>query len=245
VGVVKEHLCDVIAFAPHPDDAELCCGGTLALLASMDYRVGVIDLTDGERGTRGTPAERRRERERASEVLGLHLREGLGLPDTGISSSEPAHREAVVAALREHRPAIVLAPHWADRHPDHIEGSALVTASFFLAGAAKFGEGEPFKPRALAYYQGSAEFQPSVVVDISKFFERKMKAVECYSSQFSEPRDGEPATDIAHPHFLERVRARARHYGLMVGVEYGEPFYVKAPPVAADLVEFLVPGGGD
>lgn len=233
-------MLDLLAFAPHPDDAELACGGTLLRLSSMGYRVGVVDLTEGELGTRGTPGKRDRERKKASLALGLSLREGLGLPDMGLSGVDRAQLEAVVKALRRHRPAVVLAPHWEDRHPDHVEGSALVTHAFFLAGAAKFtGRSEPFKPVALAYYLGSLDFEPSFVVDISGQFDGKMEAVSCYSSQFSPRLPGEPETDIAHPHFLERVRARARHYGLMAGAEYGEPYLVKKPIALDDPIAVL------
>jgi bacillithiol biosynthesis deacetylase BshB1 len=230
----------LIAYAPHPDDAELFCGGTLSKMSSAGYGAGVVDLTEGERGTRGSPETRSKEREKASKTLGLALREGLGLPDMGLAGTDRGQLEAVVASLRQHRPRLVLAPHWEDRHPDHVEGSKLVTSAFFLAGAAKFGEGAPFKPSAIIYYQGSQEFAPSLIVDISGQFEAKMKAIECYSSQFS-PRSGdEPETDIAHPHFLERVRSRARHYGLLIGAEYGEPFLVKGPVGVSDPVGLLV-----
>jgi bacillithiol biosynthesis deacetylase BshB1 len=233
-------MLDLLAFAPHPDDAELACGGTLLRLSSMGYRVGVVDLTEGELGTRGTARRRSMERAKASRALGLAVREGLGLPDMGLSGVDRAQLEAVVGAVRAHRPAVVLAPHWEDRHPDHVEGSALVTHAFFLAGAAKFTSGsKPFKPSALAYYLGSLDFEPSFVVDVSDQFEGKMKAIGCYSSQFSPRLPGEPETDIAHPHFLERIRARARHYGLMAGVEYGEPYLVKRPIALGDPIAVL------
>jgi bacillithiol biosynthesis deacetylase BshB1 len=233
---------DVLAFAPHPDDAELGCGGTLARLAAMGYKVGVVDLTEGEAGTRGSPDARSRERKRATEMLGLKLREGAALPDTGLSRSDRGQLEIVVRALRRHLPSVVLAPHWGDRHPDHVEGSHLVESAVFLAGTSRFGEGSgPFKPKALAYYPGSYELEPSFVVDISAQFETKMDAILCYSSQFSKRAAGEPKTDIAHPHFLERIEARARHFGLMVGVEYGEPFFMKRPVVLSDPIDILAP----
>jgi bacillithiol biosynthesis deacetylase BshB1 len=233
-------MLDLLAFAPHPDDAELACGGTLLRLSSIGYKVGVVDLTEGELGTRGSARTRSRERAKASRALGLALRKGLGLPDMGLSGVDRTQLEAVVKSIRTHRPAVVLAPHWEDRHPDHVEGSALVTHAFFLAGAAKFtGRTRPFKPSALAYYLGSLDFEPSFVVDISGQFGGKMEAIECYSSQFSPRLPGEPETDIAHPHFLERVRARARHYGLMAGVEYGEPYLVKRPVALGDPIAVL------
>jgi len=213
-------------------------------MAAMGYDVGVIDLTEGEAGTRGDPDERSRERELATEVLGLSVREGLGLPDTRVVRSDRDQLEKVVDALRRHRPRVVLAPHWEDRHPDHTEGSRLVTGAFFFAGAAAFGKGsEAFKPEALGYYPGSLEFDPSFVVDISEQFETKMRAIACYSSQFSPRSPGEPATDISDPRFLEKIRARARHYGLMVGVDYGEPILMKRPVVVSDPIEILAPRG--
>jgi bacillithiol biosynthesis deacetylase BshB1 len=235
-------MCDLIAYAPHPDDAELFCGGTLARMSGLGYRVGVVDLTEGESGTRGSPETRREERAKATETLGLAVRSGLCLPDMGLDATDRGQLEAVVASLRELRPRVVLAPYWGDRHPDHIEGSRLVTSAVFLAGAAKFGAGTPHKASAVAYYQGSLEFVPSFVVDISGQFETKMNAIECYASQFSPRGAGEPETDIAHPHFLERVRARARHYGLMTGAEYGEPFLVKGPLATPDPIALLAAG---
>lgn len=238
-------MCDLIAYAPHPDDAELFCGGTLVGLSSKGYRVGVVDLTEGERGTRGTPEKRAKERDAASKVLGLALREGLELPDMGLVGTDAGQLETVVASIRSRRPKVILAPHWEDRHPDHVEASKLVTGAAFLAGAAKFGEGAPFKPTALAYYQGRFEMSPSFVVDISEHFERKMEAIRCYASQFSPRTAGEPETEIADPLFIEKIRARARHYGAMIGVEYGEPFLLKDPVGIADAIELLARGPGN
>jgi bacillithiol biosynthesis deacetylase BshB1 len=237
---VAIRMCDLIAYAPHPDDAELFCGGTLLRLSTMGYRVGVVDLTEGESGTRGTPETRSKERENATKVLGLAVRKGLKLPDMGLLGTDRVQLEAVVASIREHRPKLVLAPHWGDRHPDHVEGSKLVTSAVFLAGAARFGIGEPFKPPAVAYYQGSLEFVPSLIVDIGEQYEKKLEAIGCYVSQFSRRLPEEPATDIAHPHFLARVAARARHYGLMIGAEFGEPFFVKGPVGISDPIGLLV-----
>jgi bacillithiol biosynthesis deacetylase BshB1 len=237
-------MVDLLAVAPHPDDAELGCGGTLARLASMGYKVGVVDLTEGESGTRGVPEVRHAEKERASRVLGLALREGLGLPDTALARSDRGQLEKLVRAFRLHRPQVVLAPHWADLHPDHVEAAYLTAGAFFLAGVSKFGSGAaPFRPAALAYYPGRLEFEPSFIVDISAQFETKMEAIDCYLSQFSMRAPEEPATDIAHPHFLEKIRARARHYGLMVGVEYGEPFFIERPLMLSDPLTILTPKG--
>ncbi len=233
-------MLDVLAFAPHPDDAELGGGGTLILLSSLGYKVGVVDLTEGEMGTRGDAQTRSGEKEKASRVLGLRHREGLRLPDMGLCRTDRGQLESVVRAMRKSKAAVVLAPHWQDRHPDHVEGSFLVAYGFFLSAAANFcGDTEPFKPAALAYYQGSVEFDPTFVVDVSGRFEKKMEAVRCYASQFSPRSAGETETDISHPFFLERVKARARHYGLMVGVEYGEPFFMKRPVGVRDPFELL------
>jgi bacillithiol biosynthesis deacetylase BshB1 len=233
---------DLLAYAPHPDDAELACGGTLARLVTMGYNVGVVDLTEGESGTRGTPETRSSERKKATDVLGLKIRERVGLPDTGVNRSDRGQLEKVVQSLRRYRPRVVLAPHWGDRHPDHVEASHLVASAVFMAGVSRFGkDSPPFKSSALVYYPGSLDFAPSLVVDISAQFETKMRAIACYSSQFSLRSPGEPATDIAHPHFLERVKARARHFGLMVGVEYGEPFFLKRPVAISDPIGILAP----
>ncbi len=241
-------MMDLVAFAPHPDDAELGCGGALIALCSMGYRVGVVDLTEGEMGTRGTPQSRAREREKASRTIGLHLREGLGLPDMGLARNDAGQVQAIVESIRRLKPSVVLAPHWEDRHPDHVEAAALITNAFFLSGAARFdASGPPFKPSGLIYYQGSLEFAPSFIMDVSSSFERKMEAVGCYVSQFSPRSPNEPETEIADPHFLERVRARARHYGLLAGVEYGEPYFTKRPVTVTDPIALFAfkSGGGD
>jgi bacillithiol biosynthesis deacetylase BshB1 len=214
----------------------------------MGYKVGVVDLTEGEFGTRGTPKVRAQEREGASRTMGLAVREGLGLPDMGLVRTEEGQIKAVVEAIRRLRPSLVLAPHWEDRHPDHVEGSVLVTSAFFFSGVARFAPGsDPFRPSGLIYYQGSLEFDPSFIVDISAGFEKKMEAIASYASQFSPRSPNEPETEIAHPHFLERVRARGRHYGLMAGVEYGEPYFTKRPVVVSDPISLIVPklGGGN
>ncbi len=229
---------DLLAIGAHPDDVEMACGGALALATAAGHRVVVADLTGGEMSTAGTPEQRRRERDRASEVLGLAGRVALDLPDAALGS-EPAHREALVALLRELRPRIVLAPHTDDRHPDHAATGRLVREAAFLAGVEKVGTGAPHRPTRLYHYLMHHTVEPTFVLDVSDVWERRMESVRAYESQFGAPA-GEASTEIGEPAFLEMIAARAVVYGAMVGVERGEPYVTVGPLLATGL-----PGLGD
>ena len=178
---------DLLAFGPHPDDAELLCGGTLALMADRGYRVGVVDLTAGEMGTRGSVSSRRAEARAAAEILGLVHREGLDLPDAGIDDTDD-QRARVTRVLRKLKPRTVIIPFTEGRHPDHGAASRLVRSACFLAGLASYapGGGTPVKPSKilLATAFRDHDSDPRFVVDITPTFERKMAAVRCYGSQF-------------------------------------------------------------
>ena len=228
-------MLDVLAVGPHPDDLELAAGGTLAKLARAGRSVGMLDLTAGERGTRGTPEIRRREAEEAARHLGVEFRECLGLPDGGLSRYEPAHLAAVVAALRTRRPRIVVTMHGDDDHPDHVEGAALVERAAYVAGLknASGADGEPHRPRAVLFAMGRRGFVPGVVVDVTGSYEAKRRALAAYRSQFFRDPDDPLVTSISEPGFLDRVEARDRYHGGMVGAEFGEPFFLRGP----------VPGG--
>jgi bacillithiol biosynthesis deacetylase BshB1 len=223
---------DVLALAAHPDDAEVGCGGVL--LRSMDWgrRVGVIDLTRGEAATRGDPETRRRERDRATKLLGLAVRTGLDLPD-GALGTEPEHRLAVVRAIRELRPEVVLAPYPEDRHPDHAAAGRLAREAAFLASVAGVGEGPAHRPRALFHYMLHHQFDPSFVVDVSDVWDRKMEAVAAYESQFGTGPG--PATALAGGRFLELLEARATVHGAMVGVRRAEAYRAAGPIGLSDL----------
>jgi bacillithiol biosynthesis deacetylase BshB1 len=229
---------EVLAIGAHPDDAEVGCGGTLILAAGAGLRVGVADLTAGERATRGTAAERRAERHRASDAMGLTVRLSLDLPDTGLGT-DPGHRDALVRLIRDVRPTVVLAPYPEDRHPDHAAAGRLVREVSFLAGVPKAGDGDgdAHRPARLYHYMVNQPFAPSFVVDISRVWARKMEAVRAYGSQFGST-EGEPPTDLSGGRFLEVVEASATFHGAMIGVERGEPFSCPGPVPLAFLPGF-------
>ena len=243
---------DLLAFGPHPDDVELGCGGLLATLSAAGYRVGVVDLTRGEKASRGTPAIRAQETAEATRILGLAVRENLGLPDTGLSpytgidAPDPERAErsqlaAVVAAIRRHRPAVVLAPWSEARHPDHAAASALCTNALFYAGVRRF-ETAPATERhtgaRLLYYPLRHVFEPSFIVDVSDAAERKMAALRCYRSQLE--RDGSGDETLASsPFTLQVVEARDRFYGAMIGTRCGEPYRSPAALGLRDPVAFF------
>lgn len=216
---------DVLAVAAHPDDAEVGCGGVLIQAAGAGLRVGVADLTAGERATRGSPRRRSAERDRATEIMGLVARLELGLPDGGLGA-DPGHRDAVISLIREVRPAMVLAPYPEDRHPDHAAAGKLVREGSFMAGVARVGEGEPHRPDRLYHYMVNHPFTPSFVVDVSAVWERKMEAVLAFESQFG---GEEPETALSGGDFLSMIEARARFHGAMIGAERGEAFHTSGP----------------
>ncbi|MFN3596597.1 MAG: bacillithiol biosynthesis deacetylase BshB1 [Rubricoccaceae bacterium] len=236
---------DVLALAAHPDDVELCAGGTMCLLAKQGYRTGIVDFTRGELGTRGTPETRLAEAQRASEILGLAARENLGLPDGGLDDT-PAHRLAVIRAVRRHRPAVVLLNAPEDRHPDHGHAARLAAHALFYAGLARIETEDddgspqaPWRPFHALHYMQAVEFTPTLVVDVTDVWEQRMAALMAFESQFGVS-DGAPQTFIANPGFLEWVEARARAYGYRIGATYGEPLLYRHGPIGvSDLGAFL------
>ena len=222
---------DVLAIGAHPDDAEIGCGGTLILAADVGLRVAVGDLTRGEAASSGSPDERDAERLRAAEILGLATRPALGLPD-GSVGTDPEHRTAVIALLRELRPRIVLAPYPEDRHPDHAAAGRLAREASFLAGLPRLGDGPPHRPAHVFHYLLHYPVPPSFVVDVSSVWERKWAAVQAHRSQFGPVEDRPGVVDLAR--FLEATAALATVHGAMIGVERGEAFHYPGPvPLAA------------
>ena len=219
---------DILAIAAHRDDVELTCGGTLVKAVGLARRVAILDLTAGETGTRGSAELRAAEADRAAEVLGVHARENLGLPDAGITNT-PETRARLARRIRHFRPRVVIAPAPppAGRHPDHREASQLIRDACFIAGLAKVEpDVPPHRPtkviHAIAYREDHVK--PTFVVDITAEFEQKLAAVRCYGSQFDEVvqagevyPNGEPLYDI--------VRHQAAHYGALIRSRYGEPFF--------------------
>ncbi|MEM7481189.1 MAG: bacillithiol biosynthesis deacetylase BshB1 [Acidobacteriota bacterium] len=245
---------DVLAIGAHPDDVELACGGTLARLEASGRRVGIAHLTGGEAGTRGTAAERRREAEAAAEVLRAAHLDILDCGD-GALRRGLTEEEQVMALLRRRRPDIVLGPPPADRHPDHGRAHELVAAAVFYAGlrSRSRGRGEAHRPGAFFHYMQHDLFEPRFIVDVSPVWERKVAALSAYRSQLhfgsqggSEGDDGEerdePMTKVATPAFSRAVEGRARHFGEVIGAEFGEPFGSRQALAVSDLFA-LLPGG--
>lgn len=219
--------CDLLVLAPHPDDAEIACGGTLLALAARGKRLVIVDATRGEKGTRGDAATRQREADAATALLGLAGRENLGLPDTAVVDDE-ASAARLVGALRRWRPRIVLAPIVKDPHPDHAACAALVTRAHFLAGLVNFHPelGAPHRPSLILRYPLHEPVEPTLCVDISAVHEKKQQLIGCYASQLS---------GASNAHFLkkldirERIEVRDRFYGAQIGVPVAEPFVATGP----------------
>ena len=227
---------DVLAIGAHPDDVELGCGGTLVSLAARGRSFGILDLTRGESGTRGTPEIRAAEAAAAARVLGARFRQSLDLGDGGLRSDRDAELQ-VIEVVRRARPKLVIAPFPADRHPDHVRASRLATEASFYAGlrALKQG-GEAHRPQAVVTYASSYTQQPSFFVDVTDAFETKMKAIRCFASQFYDPASSEPETILSHKSFLDAIEARARACGRLINVLYAEAFASPRPPTLADPV---------
>jgi len=231
-----------LAFGAHPDDVELTCSGTLIRLAFQGYQTGVIALTRGELGTRGTVETRAAEFGRAADVMQTSVHRMLDIPD-GFIEPNQSQKLKVIREIRAHRPAIVLAPYWEDRHPDHANASVLVREAAYLAGLERIETSqEPFRPNRVIFYPSRYEFTPSFVVDISEFHERKLRAIRAYESQFDHPEKGkygDQETNISRPEFIEAVITRSKQYGSYIGTAYGEPFLVREPLRVDDPVAFF------
>ena len=230
---------DILAFGAHPDDVELAAAGTLARAAREGRSTGIITLTRGEMGTRGTVAARAAEFDAACAVLGVSHHEMLSLPDGRLAPDE-ASRDAVIREIREHRPRIVLLPFDQDRHPDHPATSRIVEEAAFLAGLRKRETGqEPYRPAALVYYMAAWEFEPSFIVDVSAVIEEKRRALEAYGTQLhtsGKPAD-EPPTVVSSEHYRDTLFARMAHYGHLIGRAFGEPFRIRGLLEVKDLVD--------
>jgi bacillithiol biosynthesis deacetylase BshB1 len=234
---------DVLAIGSHPDDVELGCGGTLALLTERGRKVGIVHLTRGEAGTRGTVEERRSEAETAAALLKVEELVFLDCGDGGLRIG-PDEEDALIQVLRRYRPDLILGPSPSDRHPDHGRAHRLVAAASYYAGLASRGDSAPHRPAAVFSYMQHDPFEPSFIVDVSSTWQIKLEALAAYGSQLYQPGSSreEPPTKVASPEFRAAVEGRARHYGLAVGAAYGEPFWSRLPLAVADPWT-LVPGG--
>lgn len=227
---------DVLAIAAHADDVELTCAGTLVALKARGRRFGLVDLTRGEMGTRGDAAMREREALRAAEILGADFRESLDLGDGGLRHTRESEL-AVIELIRRERPRLVLTSYPEDRHPDHARAGRLVADAAFYAGLRKLETAHPaHRPQQTIFFSTAYLHEPSFVVDITAAWPRRLEAIRAFSSQFHNPASAAPQTMLSQKSFLELIEARARHFGFLIGVEFGEGFVSRLPPRIDDPV---------
>ena len=225
---------DILAFGAHPDDVELSAGATIAKEVALGRKVGIVDLTRGELGTRGTAEVRDMEADKARQILGLAVRENLEFAD-GFFVNDREHQMTIIKTIRKYRPDIVLCNAVEDRHIDHGRGSSLVSDSCFLSGLIKIDtkmEGDDqwqdaWRPKHVYHYIQWRNLEPDFVVDVSGYIDKKMEAIGAYASQFFDPKSDEPDTPISSKNFAESIKYRARDLGRLVGVEYAEGFNVE------------------
>jgi bacillithiol biosynthesis deacetylase BshB1 len=232
---------DVLAVFSHPDDAELTVAGTLLKLKSRGYRTGVLDMTRGEMGTRGTPELRATEAQDAARILKLDLRLNLDQPDGHVWLTEESRR-ALVRVIRAHRPGVIFTSPWDDPHPDHANTCKIVREAARLASMRRYDEEagqDAVRVPMIAHAVYSRLVVPSFIVDVSDFVEDKMKAIRAHASQFYRQDSAEPATRISDKNFLDQIEGRLRHYGALIGVAAGEPFYVREALNVDDPVALL------
>jgi bacillithiol biosynthesis deacetylase BshB1 len=241
--VQSSPLIDVLAIAAHRDDVEQTCGGTLLAMNARGWRTGILDLTQGESGTRGTAAERAAEAQDAARILNVAHREALNLPDGNVQNTYE-NRLKVAAVLRRLRPRVVILPYWQGRHPDHYTSATLGYESCFVSGLAKVATpGEPnppHRPYKILYASLYADVRPSFVVDITPFAEQRLQSLLAYRSQYASQSQGS-ALFVPEEEIRERTFAEARHYGLLAGVRYAEPFVQKEVGLVEDLMLLPVP----
>ncbi|RXK61444.1 bacillithiol biosynthesis deacetylase BshB1 [Lacibacter luteus] len=224
---------DILAFGVHPDDVELSCAGTLMVEINNGKKVGVIDLTRGELGTRGTAETRKQEAAVAAAIMGLHVRENLGMRD-GFFKNDEEHQLQIIQKIRQYKPEIVICNALEDRHPDHGRSSKLVSDAAFLSGLRKIETAqdgvaqEAWRPKYVFHYIQDRYAEPDFIFDISSVFERKVESIKAYGTQFSNagvnPNDAEPQTYISTPAYFDTIISRHKMFGKRIGVEYGEGF---------------------
>jgi N-acetylglucosamine malate deacetylase 1 len=235
---------DILVLAAHPDDAELGCGGTVAKHVALGHKVGIVDFTRGELGTRGTPETRTAEAANAANILGVSVRENLDLKD-GFFQNDPQHQLAVIRAVRKYRPEIVLTNAVYDRHTDHGKGASLAYDACFLAGLVKIDtdvdgvKQQAWRPKVVYHFIQSQFIEPDFIVDVSGFWDTKIKAIKAFQSQFFNASSTEPETYISKPGFLKMVEARAIEFGHAIGTAYGEGFTVRRYPGVDNLFSLL------
>jgi N-acetylglucosamine malate deacetylase 1 len=236
---------DILVLASHPDDAEISCSGTIARHVAMGHKVGIVDLTKGELGTRGTPEIRAQEAAASAEILGVVVRDNLGLKD-GFFQNDPTHQLAVVRTVRKYQPSIVLANAIYDRHIDHGKGASLAYDACFLSGLIRIEtldengkKQQPWRPSVVYHYIQSLYIEPDFIVDVSDYWDIKMKSIQAFRSQFYDPQSNEANTYISSPDFIKMLEARAIDWGHAIGTKYGEGFTTRRYPGVKSLFDLL------
>lgn len=235
-------MIDILAFAAHPDDIELSCSGTIMKAISQGKKVGIVDLTQGELGSRGTIETRYEEAAAASKIMGIDVRVNLRMAD-GFFEINEENKRLIVEQIRKYRPTIVLANAIEDRHPDHGRASKLVSEACFLAGLRRietFYEGEiqeAYRPKAVYHYIQDHLIQPDFVVDVTEFVDRKVESIKAYKTQFYDPNSSEPMTPISGAEFFDFIKGRMMQFGRPIGAQYAEGFTVERLPGVEDLFD--------
>jgi bacillithiol biosynthesis deacetylase BshB1 len=237
---------DILAFGSHPDDVELGCGATLAREVANGKKIGIIDLTRGELGTRGTAEIRDREAADAAKVLGVVVRENMEFAD-GFFVNDKIHQLELIKMIRKYQPEIVLCNAIDDRHIDHAKGSKLVSDACFLSGLLKIDTKEdggdewqdPWRPKLVYHYIQWKNIKPDFVVDVTGFIDKKSEAIQAYASQFYDPNSDEPETPISSKNFIDSIHYRARDLGRLIGTEYAEGFTVERPVAVSSLEDLI------
>jgi len=235
---------DILVIASHPDDAELGCAGTILKHISLGKKVGIIDLTRGELGTRGTPKMREDEAKLSAKILGVSIRENLELQD-GFFRNDPESQLKLIQAVRKYKPEIVLANATYDRHPDHGRGAELIYEACFYSGLIRISttdsgkQQEAWRPKVLYHFIQSQFLKPDFIVDVSDFWEKKMESIKAFKSQFHDPTSNEPETYISNSGFLKMIESRGIELGHAIGVRYGEGFTVRRTPGVNNLFDIL------
>lgn len=236
---MMEKQIDFMAFAPHPDDAEMGCGGLLLKMKDQGYRTGIVDLSRSELSSNGDLSTRAEETREASRILRLDVRQNIGIEDANIAN-HPENRKKIVDVLRTYRPKMVAMPYRTDRHPDHENVYRLIRESIFVSGLSKYETGqEAYRPDIVISYMLHTEFEPSFIVDISPYFSLKEQAVKAYRSQFYSDSKREVLTYIASKDFEDILYTRFRYYGLKIKARYGEPYAIASPIKIDDPITFF------
>jgi N-acetylglucosamine malate deacetylase 1 len=228
---------DLLAIAPHPDDVELTSGGTMIRMARAGYKTGILDLTRGETGTRGTPETRLKEAARAGKIMGVQVRRNLGLPDAHLAVNDE-YKAAIAEVIREFEPRTVIMPYWEGRHPDHYTAGRLCYEACFVAGLKNYSlSGQPWRPSRILYAAAYADVRPTFAVDITAQYERRRRAILAYGSQFRPPKhDRKSRVALPLDELEERMSIQAGYYGRMIGVRYAEGFVMREVLQIDDVV---------